>query len=660
LTQFAPLARRRLVNEFARVTTRNFIVATAGHVDHGKSALVKALTGTDPDRLPDEKARGITIDLGFAELSLINARGEELHVGIVDVPGHEDFVKNMVAGVGSIDLALLVVAADDGWMPQTEEHLQILTYLGVEQAVIALTKADLGDAKKTAGDVRHQLRETCFESAPIVKTSTVSGQGFKELKQVLAQELSSLAPQREIGKPRLFVDRAFSLRGIGTVVTGTLNSGRLVRGQNVVVQPHGTSTRVRSIQSHNREQEEIGPGTRTALNLPDVETGDVARGDVVTISELDEPIKTIDVLLARSSRPSPKTQAIKNVSSLYFHHGTARVSARVTLAGRKDLVAGDSAIAQLRLESPIFAFVGDRFVLRDPSERRTIAGGIVLDVHTSREQFREVKQREFLAARANSPGDAVIAVRSELRRDGAKKHVDLLLRSNFAAQEIAAAVDELIAAKELVVLGDILADATWWTTLHERAAAAVKREHEKNPQLPGLNLADLRAELENVSSNIFDELIVDLGRNGYTKIGNFIKRTEYRAVLPSNLTSPAERIRRLVSEKPFDPLARNQIAPDAPARQALSFLIKQGEIIDLGPDLVLSSKAFADMKAAVIAFISSKGSATVSELRQMLQTSRRIVVPFLERLDHERVTRRTGDRRTLVDEIVARADTTLD
>jgi selenocysteine-specific elongation factor len=647
LTQFAPLARRRRVNEFARVTARNFIVATAGHVDHGKSALVKALTGTDPDRLPDEKARGITIDLGFAELSLTSARGEELHVGIVDVPGHEDFVKNMVAGVGSIDLALLVIAADDGWMPQTEEHLQILTYLGIEHAVIALTKTDLGDAKKTAENVRHQLRETCFESAPIVETSTVTAQGFEELKQILAQELSSLAPQREIGKPRLFVDRAFSLLGIGTVVTGTLNSGRLVRGQNAVVQPHGTSTRVRTIQSHNREQEEIGPGTRTALNLPDVETGDVGRGDVVTISELGEPIKIIDVLLARSSRPSPKTQAIKNGSSLYLHHGTARISARVALAGRKGLTVGDSAIAQLRLESSIFAFVGDRFVLRDPSERRTIAGGVVLDVHTSREQFREAKQREFLAARANSPDDAVVAVRSELRRDRAKKQVDLLLRSNFAAQEIAAAVDELVAAKELIVLGDIVADETWWTILHECAAAAVKREHEKNPQLPGLNLSNLRVELENISSDIFDALIVDLGRNGYTKIGNFIKRTQYHAVLPSNLMSPAERIRRLVSEKPFDPPARKVIAPDASDRQALSFLIKQGEIIDLGPDLVLLAKAFADMKTSIIDVISKKGSATVSELRQELQTSRRIMVPFLEMLDAQKVTRRVGDKRLL-------------
>ena len=297
--QFARPARQRPVIDFARVTTRNFIVATAGHVDHGKSALVKALAGTDPDRLPEEKARGITIDLGFAELSVTNARSEELHVGIVDVPGHEDFVKSMVAGVGSIDLALLVVAADDGWMPQTEEHLQILTYLNVEHAIIVLTKSDLADATRTAANVREQLAATPFENAPIVETSVATGIGIEKLKQVLSYELSSLAASRDLGKPRLFVDRAFSLHGVGTVVTGTLVGGKLARGQNVIVQPRNIYARIRSIQSHNREQQEVEAGMRVALNLPDVtvhkETSGVARGEIstwlrdVTTSERCEP-----------------------------------------------------------------------------------------------------------------------------------------------------------------------------------------------------------------------------------------------------------------------------------------------------------------------------------------------------------------------------------
>src|SRR5439155_17272178 len=245
------------------VTTRHFIIATAGHVDHGKSALVKALTGTDPDRLPEEKARGITIDLGFAELNLTGPDGEKFHVGIVDVPGHEDFVRNMLAGVGSIDLALLVVAADDGWMPQTEEHLQILSYLGVRRIVVALTKSDLGKVDNVAGQIREKLRETTFANALIIATSARTGFGLEDLKEALASEFATVSTPRDIGKPRLFVDRAFTLHGIGTVVTGTLAGGQFQRGQNVVIQPQNLSVRVRTIQSHNRDLEIAQPGTRT-------------------------------------------------------------------------------------------------------------------------------------------------------------------------------------------------------------------------------------------------------------------------------------------------------------------------------------------------------------------------------------------------------------
>src|SRR5438876_6419895 len=221
------------------------MIATAGHVDHGKSALVKALTGTDPDRLPEEKARQITIELGFAELNLTGPNGETIHAGIVDVPGHEDFVRNMIAGVGSIDLALLVVAADDGWMPQTEEHLQILTYLGVRRAVIALTKSDLRKIDNVRTQIRKQLRDTAFAHSRIIPTSVRTSEGTKNLRGALAAELSTLQPQRDLGKPRLFIDRAFTLHGIGTVVTGTLNNGQLRRGQSVVVQPQNFETRIR-------------------------------------------------------------------------------------------------------------------------------------------------------------------------------------------------------------------------------------------------------------------------------------------------------------------------------------------------------------------------------------------------------------------------------
>src|ERR1700730_101408 len=264
----------------------NFILATAGHVDHGKSALVKALTGTDPDRLPEEKARGITIDLGFADLNLAGPAGEKFQVGVVDVPGHEDFIRNMIAGVGSIDLALLVVAADDGWMPQTEEHLQILTYLGVQRGVIALAKSDLGRIDITTDEIRIQLRGTAFVASPIVPTSVRTGEGIENLKSAIASELAAMHPQRDFGKPRLFIDRVFTLRGIGTVVTGTLTGGRFHRGQSIIVQPQKLPARIRSIQSHGVELDCAQPGMRTAVNLPDVAVDQIKRGDVITDSDL--------------------------------------------------------------------------------------------------------------------------------------------------------------------------------------------------------------------------------------------------------------------------------------------------------------------------------------------------------------------------------------
>jgi selenocysteine-specific elongation factor len=290
----------------------NFILATAGHVDHGKSALVKALTGTDPDRLPEEKARGITIDLGFANLQLpaplstLNSQPSTFSVGVVDVPGHEDFVRNMIAGVGSIDLALLVVAADDGWMPQTEEHLEILLYLGVERIVVALTKRDLGKIDNVTSQIREKLRETKFTNAQIIPTSVRTGEGLEDLKSTLSAELANLPPPRDIGKPRLFVDRAFTLHGIGTVVTGTLTGGTMRAGDNIFAQPKDISARIRSVQTHGRDVDAVGPGTRTAINLPDLKIGT----DVKPLSDLSRaprwtfssPARRVCNALFRSNR----------------------------------------------------------------------------------------------------------------------------------------------------------------------------------------------------------------------------------------------------------------------------------------------------------------------------------------------------------------------
>ena len=314
----------------------NFILATAGHVDHGKSALVKALTGTDPDRLPEEKARGITIDLGFAHLELptlstLNSQPPTFSIGLIDVPGHEDFIRNMIAGVGSIDLGLLVVAANEGWMPQTEEHLQILSYLGVKRLVVALTKSDLSESGGVAGQIREKLRDTPFAHAPIIPTSVRTSAGLEELKRALTQEFAASPAPRDIVKPRLFIDRAFTLHGIGTVVTGTLIDGTFRAGHTVFVQPKNISGRIRSLQSHGHNVEVAQPGTRAALNLPElqVETN-IQRGDVITIQGF-ETTSTLEVQVTRSVRLQA-APPIKSGTSVYVHHGTTRVLARMILA----------------------------------------------------------------------------------------------------------------------------------------------------------------------------------------------------------------------------------------------------------------------------------------------------------------------------------------
>jgi selenocysteine-specific elongation factor len=624
-----------------------FILATAGHVDHGKSALVRTLTGTDPDRLPEEKLRGITIELGFAHLRL-----GDLSLGIVDVPGHEDFVKNMVAGVGSIDLALLVIAADDGWMPQTEEHLQILTYLGVRRIVVALTKIDLVEsADSVEENVRAQLRDSPFADATIVRTSITSGSGIEELKAQLALEFSAMVPQRDIGKPRLAVDRAFTLRGIGTVVTGTLAGGTLRRGQAVVIQPAKIPARIRAIQNHNREVEEIAPGARTALSLPDVAVAKeknapgVWRGDVVTLSECGEANAAADVLLSRSARLRPRTRPIKQGAAVRVHHGSANFGARVFFQEGEELHSGETRIAELRFDSPAFMFVGDRFVIRDASEQNTLAGGIVLDADANPRNFRSSAQREFLSKCAQAPNDASVCVATHVARDRAAKRDALLAKSAFGADEIA----RTIASANVFERGELLIDATWWKEILRRAEELIDAEHETHPNHAGLALSQLRDALvrDLPLPEIFDVFVSEFCRIGFVRAGETIARATHRPSLPPQLQSAAAKIRAVLEARKCDPPSCTELAPDAESQQAFRFLRDRGEVVELSSDVVIGTAEFGEMRETILAFLSKNNSAGASELRLLLATSRRVIIPFLERLDRDGVTRRVGDKRVL-------------
>jgi selenocysteine-specific elongation factor len=635
-----------------QMTEKHFILATAGHVDHGKSALVKALTGTDPDRLPEEKARQITIDLGFAELNVAGPDEQRFHIGIVDVPGHEDFVRNMIAGVGSIDLALLVVAADDGWMPQTEEHVQILNYLRVQRGVVALTKSDLGGIDLVAEQIREKLRDTPFARTSIVPTSVRTGEGIENLKDALATELATAEPQHNICKPRLFVDRAFTLRGIGTVVTGTLSGGPIRRSQDVFVQPGNVSARVRSIQNHGRDVEIAQPGMRTAINLPDFSIGEngIQRGDIITVDSLGSPQATIDVLLERSSRlkrNSPAARPIKNGSSVQVHFGTGRIAAKITLLDQPAVEAGQSAIARLRLDSPIVALVGDRFVIRDSSEQSTIAGGTVLDTEADRVNFRSPAQIQFLRAHETAPDDVHVCVRSRLQRDRYTDSKTLLVKSNFSADEISEALSRLSRDGEIVLTSDIVASASYWHNLIKRAATLIDRAHEENPERRGVDLSEFRKDLEIESDKLFSAVILELTRNGFVRFENQIARVTHQPSLPLKLLSVAENIRAALSAKRFDPPDRKGLSQDRNRQQALRFLIDKGEIVEITGEIVVLREAAEQMQKTITEFLSEHDSATASQLRQKIGTTRRVIIPFLEYLDRMGVTRRIGDERVL-------------
>jgi selenocysteine-specific elongation factor len=628
---------------------RHFILATAGHVDHGKSTLIKALTGTDPDRLPEEQLRGITIDLGFAHLELPSPSdpSSRLMLGIVDVPGHEDFVKNMVAGVGSIDLALLVVAADDGWMPQTEEHLQILTYLGVTRAVVALTKIDLvQDEKSATAAIREKLRGTPIAQAPIVATSVVSGRGLGDLRAALAGVLADTPPPADIGKPRLPVDRVFKLQGIGVVVTGTLSGGQLRRGQNVVIQPFGKAARIRTIQSHGRDVESSGPGSRTALNLSLDAVEDIHRGDVITLGDFGGPSEVIDVLVEISPRA---TYAIKDGARVHAHHGSGNVATRIAFQGRADLTAGEQAVAQMRLEAPTFAFAGDRFIVRDWAERNTLGGAIVLDPDGNRKLFRGEARRQFLDSRARSIVDVAGFVASQVMFEGATRKSQLLVKSRFSAADVSGAVTRLVASAKVVLAGDLIVDAARWKSLHRCAADAIDARHRAHPEQSGLPLTELRATLKDELpvADIFDAVIGDLCASDFVRVGTAIRRASHRPVLPPELQAAGAKIRAMLAGNPLDPPSRKDLAPDPGSQQALRFLIETGEVVEINIEIAMSADSMKRATEMIRQFIRAKGPTTTSDLRQMLGNSRRVAIPLLERLDREGVTLRQGDKRVL-------------
>ena len=643
------------------MSDRHYILGTAGHIDHGKSSLVKALTGTDPDRLPEEQARGMTIELGFANLSIpaSDDSDDELIIGVVDVPGHSDFVRNMVAGVGSVDLALFIVAADDGWMPQTEEHYQILNYLGVKSAIVALTKIDLvDDLELVLDDIRENLEGGPWQDIDVIPTSAQTGSGIDELRAKISEMLTEAPPVRDCGKPRLPVDRAFSLKGVGTIVTGTLIDGAITSGSDLVAQPSGLKAHIRNVQSHRADQNTVLPGTRTALNLTGISVAQrgvegIARGDVITDPTLGEAVTVIDVRLEKSDREvrgqKKSTRPIRTGREVLFHYGSSSLAARMHLLGTKSLEAGDSAIAELRFKEPVYVFVGDRFVLRDASAGVTLAGGVVLDEDANRRMFRKPWQERFLNGRVENPDDLETLIKTQLIRDKAASAVGMLAKSRFSKDEIAAKTDQLIEQRVLAQSGSWVFDQEWWARVSGTAATMIQDFHKAEPDLIGLAIRDLKAEVEPElpTTNLFGVLLDGLLADAFVKAGPNIRHRNHTPKLPPDLTAAADKLRKLLAEDLIAPPNKGELATGDAEEKALRFLIQIGDVVELNPKTVIAAEGYDRLKRQVMDFLQTNGAATASDLRKVTETSRRILLPVLERFDALGVTVRDGDYRSL-------------
>ena len=635
------------------------VVGTAGHVDHGKSTLVQALTGIDPDRLKEEKSRGMTIDLGFAWFDLALSPGQAAEpIGVVDVPGHIDFIKNMLAGVGGIDAALLVIAADEGVMPQTREHLDILDLLAVPSAVVALTKIDMVDDDEWLDlvelDIGELLQTTRFADAPIVRVSPMTGQGMDDLRAALAQALAELPPRRNRERPRLPVDRVFSLSGFGTIVTGTLSDGRLEVGDDVEILPEGTAARVRGLQTHKHQVTRGEPGSRLAINLSGVSTDEVHRGEVVARSGTLHPTRMIDVtfrLLPDAVKPLRHNIAV----SLFT--GASETPARVRLLGKERLEPGEEGWLQLRLERPVVVAPGDRYILRQPSPSETLGGGAVLDAHPRRRwrRFDDAVLKRLRVLSAGAPDDVVLdTVAGRPYLDASEVVATSALDVDIAR----AALDDLLRGGAIVALpaspAPLLVSATQRDDAYGRLQEILSEYHGQYLLRSGMPKGELRTTLQERMSGRLDakafNALVESAQEG-----NVIDVSGETVRLPGFVVElSAEQQERV--QRVLDALAAASVTAPSQAdvlrqlggdEELFQMLLEQGRIVRIGDGIVYRAEDFDNFAQAVRNHILTNESITLAETRDMFGTSRRYAQAILEELDGRGVTRRVGDARVL-------------
>jgi selenocysteine-specific elongation factor len=627
------------------------IIGTAGHIDHGKTALVKALTGVDADRLPEEKARGITLDLGYAYTPL--PTGEVL--GFIDVPGHEKLVRNMLAGITGIDYVLLVVAADDGPMPQTREHLQILELLGLRRGAVALTKIDMVTRERVEqarGELQTLLERTAFAGTQVFPVSSVTSAGVAPLRKLLEAEAQRLPPRPESGHFRLAIDRCFTLVGAGTVVTGTVFSGAVAVGDTLFLSPPGIKVRVRSLHTQNQPAQRGTAGQRCALNLvgEGFDKGKVDRGHWVLAAPLHAPTTRLDVQLTTLVSESDPLQ---HWTPVHFHLGSAEAMGRIALLEGERLAPGDAALAQVVLDRPIGALHGDRFVIRDQSALRTIGGGMVLDPFPPARGRRTPTRLHQL----RSATSASAARGLELALEHSPLGVEMrrfALNWNLTDVEVAGMLQAFSAHVTGPQEARLVISQSAWSDLGRTACAAMAAEHERAPDMVGISRERLRRlAFPGLSQVAYDELIDDLLAKGrMQQSGIWLHAPDHRVELTANERALWEKIRPLLERSPFAPPRVREIAhalsiDEGVMRQLLKRTARIGEVYPVAHDHYFTLSAVTQLADLAVAIACKHGAISAAAFRDCIGTGRKLAIQILEFFDRVWFTRRAGDRHLL-------------
>ena len=634
-------------------TIKHVIVGTAGHIDHGKSSLVEALTGTNPDRLEEEKRRGITLDLGFAFLEL-----EGVRLGLVDVPGHERFVRNMLAGAGGIDLVLWVIAADEGIKPQTREHFEICSLLGIPRGIIAITKSDLVDAD-TLGMVRLEIEEfvrgSFLKNAPIVPVSSRSGAGLDELKVVLRHAAREAAARDATQNFRLPIDRSFAMKGFGTVVTGTLISGAVKLEEEVELYPARKRLRVRGLHSGGKQIERAVAGQRTAVNLAGIEHEEITRGMVLAPAGLFEATQRVDARVTLLASAPP----LKNRARVHFHQGTAEAIAEVILLNDAggELAAGGSTFAQLRLDKPLLLLPSDRFILRRYSPVVTIGGGTVLDARAPRHKRKDAAVAPFLGVLEHGTWEEILGSLVEAAPRGMTLP-EIVARTGWIEAEARATADRLAAAKRVRLLGGapmVVAPAQAVTSCAAAIRKAVETFHRANSLLPGIPKQELRARAGRARAEIFEAALNDLvAARTLVVAGDLVGQAGREIALSAEESRAKELIEREFESAgltvPDFASVLAKLPVDAPrAQKILQILLREKVLVKISNDLVFHRNALLQLREMLAKYRKERGARLpITVFKELTSITRKYAIPLLEHLDREQVTRRVGDERVIL------------